>query len=181
MTVSSEKSELDNKDKDFLFDVLKRYDHFIATTNVKAGLLLSFLGVVIFGVLLRLSLNNYANDCQTNILVGSAFLLLASCVFVIWKLIHVVLPNTSTGNQSCSLIFFSDVAGLKTSDEYLDKLSGATQVSLKNDLAEQVYFVAKVTDKKFKDLHEASNLIKCLVLPLLVIFIAAYLMRWMFS
>lgn len=175
------KDNLSKETKEYLFEILKRYDHYIATTNVKAGLLLSFLGVIIFGVVLRLSLNNYANDCQTNILVGSAFLLLASCVFVIWKLIRVVLPNTSTGNQSRSLIFFSDVAGFRTSDDYLDKLSSATQEILKNDLAKQVYFVAKVTDEKFKNLHEASNLIKCLVLPLLVIFIAAYLMKWIFS
>jgi len=53
------KDNLSRERKEYLFEILKRYDHYIATTNVKAVLLLSFLGVIIFGVVLRLSLNNY--------------------------------------------------------------------------------------------------------------------------
>ncbi len=40
----------------FLFDVLKRYDHYIATTNYKAGLLLSFIAAIILGLTIRLML-----------------------------------------------------------------------------------------------------------------------------
>lgn len=181
MSVSNKKNNVENKNSDFLFEVLKRYDHFIATTNVKAGLLLSFLGVVIFGVVLRLTFNDYSNDSQTNVFVGIAFLLLTSCVFTAWKLIQVVLPNTTTGNQTRSLIFFSDVAKLEKSSDYLIKLENITRENLNNDLAEQVYFVAKVTNDKFDKLHEASKLIKYMVLPILMVFFTAYLIKWIFS
>src|SRR5690625_2558943 len=144
----------------FLLELLKRYDHYIATTNVKAGLLLSFLSMVIFGVVLRLSTNNYTNNVLTNLFFISAILLLVSCLFVIRKLLHVVLPNTLSGRQSNSLVFFGDIAKLKCSKHYLEKLDSSTMKGLKDDLAKQVYFVAKVTDSKFTTLSKASNCIK---------------------
>lgn len=161
---------------DFLWDVLKRYDHYIATTNVKASLLLGFLGMVIFGVVLRLSLLKFEQSCFVILfLVVSAFLLIC-CVYICWQLINVVLPNTSSGKGSDSAIFFGDVANLKNKNSYYEKIQESTEQTLQKDLAEQVYFVAKVADEKFKQLAQASQIVKYGVLPLLIAFIVIYIL-----
>lgn len=163
---------------DFLFDVLKRYDHYIATTNVKAGLLLSFLGVVIFGVILRLSFVKLNNDCSSVILLAVSALLLITCIYCCWKLIDVVLPNLTSSKDNESLIFFGDVANMKSKSIYVNKIKTSIESDLQKNLAEQVYFVAKVTDQKFKVLAEASKIIKYATLPLLVVFVFAYSISW---
>ena len=40
----------------FLFDVIKRYDHYIGTTNFKVGLLMSFVAAIILGLSIRIIL-----------------------------------------------------------------------------------------------------------------------------
>ena len=171
-----------NKESDihisFLFDVLKRYDHYIATTNVKAGLLLSFLGVVIFGVVLRLSFVKLNDGCSSVILLTVSALLLTTCIYSCWKLIDVVLPNLTSSKDDESLIFFGDVANMKSKSIYVNKIKTSIESDLQKDLAEQVYFVAKVTDQKFKVLAEASKIIKYVTLPLLLVFVFVYSISW---
>lgn len=160
----------------FLWDVVKRYDHYIATTNVKASLLLGFLSVVIFGVVLRLSFFEFENDCLSILFLIISALLLISCGCSCWQLINVVLPNTNNSKGSNSVVFFGDVANLKSQDSYCEKIQTSTEQILQKDLAEQVYFVAKVTDKKFKQLAQASNTIKYAVLPSLIVFVGIYML-----
>ena len=162
----------------FLFDVLKRYDHYIATTNVKAGLLLSFLGVVIFGVVLRLSFVRLNDGCSSVILLTVSALLLITCIYSCWKLINVVLPNVTSSKSDESLIFFGDVANMKSKSIYVQKIEAIIESDLQKDLAEQVYFVAKVTDQKFKVLTQVSKSIKYVVLPLLMAFVFTYFINW---
>lgn len=54
------------KDKTaFLFDVIKRYDHYVATTNFKVGLMMSFVGAVVFGLIIRvMSINPVGSGCN---------------------------------------------------------------------------------------------------------------------
>ena len=48
--------------QDFLFEVLKRYDHYIGTTNFKIGLIVSFLAAIILGLTLRIIVLPFPED-----------------------------------------------------------------------------------------------------------------------
>ena len=54
------------KDKTaFLFDVIKRYDHYVATTNFKVGLMMSFVGAIVLGLTIRvMSINPAQSGCN---------------------------------------------------------------------------------------------------------------------
>ena len=67
---------------------------------------------------------------------------------------------------------------MKSKSIYVNKIKTSIESDLQKDLAEQVYFVAKVTDQKFKVLAEASKIIKYATLPLLVAFVFAYSISW---
>lgn len=166
----------------FLFDVLKRYDQYIATANAKANLLFAFIGVVVFGVVLRIStLSELGLSCFTILFSIVSLLTILACLYSAWLLIDIVLPDLSTDSNSQSLMFFGDVAQNDKAQEYIDLVEIATSKQLLNDLSTQVYFVAKVTKNKFDKLTKASNVVKFFVLPLLLLLIFLFVVGRLFN
>ncbi|NWH06960.1 hypothetical protein [Desulfobacter latus] len=92
----------------FLFEVIKRYDHYISTTNYKTALTMSFLSAVILGLTLRMLTLNTGNNSN-----GVAYYLIAFVVtltvftslIAIFYLLKVVFPNTKNPISPKSLIF----------------------------------------------------------------------------
>ncbi len=156
-------------DKDkiaFLFDVLKRYDNYIATTNFKSGLILSFLGVVILGVAkLAKDLTSGAYDCAYLVFIVCSILTIAFAMISIYKLLRAVTPRIMTSSNS--LIFFGSVSKLENSEEYSNSINQLTEGDIIQDLSRQVYEVAKITNLKFIALKSTIKLIIFTVLPLL--------------
>jgi len=155
----------------FLFDVIKRYDHYIGTTNFKVGLMMSFLGTIILGLTVRIMsihpIQGELSCLRLATIIASILTIIFSLIAAV-KLLRVVFPNTRNENSSNSLIFFGDVASCDNgATGYFDKIKSAKMEELVKDIAIQTQNVAEVINEKFKVLKTAVNMTIYLVVPLL--------------
>lgn len=172
---------LDNIDKDkqyFLFEVLKRYDHYIATTNFKVALLMSFIGIIVFGT----SSNAIDQDfAKTNNLIVyffiafSATTIISALVSAIY-LLKVVFPNTSNEKlDKKSIIFFGDVSNFENgSSGYSKKVKKVSQDDINDDLSKQVFALACIVSNKFEKLQVAVKIIIRVTIPSLILTLATF-------
>ena len=169
----SEGNETLTEKSAFLFDVLKRYDHYVATTNFKVGLMMSFLGVIIYGLTIRvMSISPESSGCNYiyyTVIIFSA-LTIAFSLFSAVNLLRTVFPNTKTHDGDKSLIFFGDVATCENgADGYFKKIEDATAEDLVEDLAKQTYIVADIINEKFRVLKFAIKITIYGVVPLFAV------------
>ena len=160
------------KDKqDFLFDVIKRYDHYIGTTNFKVGLMMSFMATIILGLTLRvMSLEVILKSCNYTYYFSILFTIatIVSSLIVVINLFRAVFPNITNDSSEKSLIFFGDVETCQGGSEgYLQNIKDADLDFLLKDLATQTFSVAGVVSEKFRLLKIAVNITVWGVIPLL--------------
>lgn len=165
--------EIDSlKDKTaFLFDVINRYDHYVATTNFKAGLMMSFVGAIVLGLTVRvISINIVETGCNYLYylaLLFSALTIILSLLAAI-NLLRTIFPNTKTYYGEKSLIFFGDVAACENGiDGYKEKVEKSTPKKLLEDLSKQTFIIAEIVNEKFRLLKIAVRIIIYGVIPLL--------------
>ncbi|WP_201617585.1 Pycsar system effector family protein [Psychrobacter urativorans] len=167
----------------FLFEVLKRYDHYIATTNFKVGLMMSFIGAIIFGLTVRvISIQSTQAGCSLvySFAVTFSLLTIIFSLAAAVNLLRVVFPNTGTHTDGTSLIFFGDVANSKSgADGYKSNIERADSGNLLNDLSKQTFLVAEVVNEKFRVLKISVNIIIYAVIPLLFISITLIIIEGM--
>lgn len=162
------------KDKSsFLFDVLKRYDHYVATTNFKVALMMSFIGAIVLSITIRvMSIELVQGECNNlyySAVAFSSLTIIFSLIAAI-NLLRAVFPNTKTHDGEKSLIFFGDVAGCeKGADGYKEKIEKASSESLLEDLSKQTFIVAELVNEKFRLLNLSVRIIIYAVIPLLAI------------
>lgn len=162
------------KDKTaFLFDVIKRYDHYVATTNFKVGLMMSFVGAVVFGLIIRvMSISPVGSGCNYlyySVLLFSGLTIILSLATAI-NLLRAVFPVTKTHDGDKSLIFFGDVAACENGvDGYKEEVAKAPPEKLLEDLSKQTFIVAEIINEKFRILKIAVRIITYGVIPLLAI------------
>lgn len=168
------KNDNELKDKSvFLFDVIKRYDHYIGTTNFKVALIVSFLATVILGLTMRimfLTQEESEISCLFKLaIIFSITTILFSLVAMV-QLFRVIFPNTKSDEDYKSLIFYGDVATSENGAEgYTKKIIEVNPKDLVVDLAKQTYIVAEIVNEKFRTLKVAVNIVNFLVLPLLTV------------
>lgn len=166
--MDDEKENLKDKSA-FLFDVIKRYDHYIATTNFKVALMMSFLAATVLGLTIRIM-------SLTPLQLGGGYVyfaaIFAAVLTIILSLIaainllRAIFPNTKTHNGDKSLIFFGDVANSDNGlDGYKKKIEEATPEKLLADLSSQTFVVAEVVNEKFRILKIAVTIIIYGVIP----------------
>ena len=151
-----------------MLDVLKRYDHYIATTNFKVGLMLSFLVTVIWG--LTLHVKNVPVPvgeipCAHRLIIGTVVITIVLSLLAIIHLFRAVSPNTDSPKNSKSLIFFGDVSTYETGVDYYDVIIETDTDKLAIDLAIQTHTLARIVSEKFRVIKLASNIIKFGVVP----------------
>jgi hypothetical protein len=156
-----------------MFDILKRYDHYLAAVNVKIGLLLSFLGVVVVGISIRLSMVGPGDFKDRACAVGFDIISIATIAASLWaihRLLRAASPDTRNSNGDGSLIFFGAVSkNNSTATEYYGKVSEISSTEFLADCATQVYNVAGVLDEKCARLKAAISIVQILVAPLLLL------------
>lgn len=162
-----------NKKIAFLLDVIKRYDHYIGTTNFKVGLMMSFLAAVILGLIMRiLALTSTKTEISITCTFACifVFITIACSLYAVARLFRVVFPNLTTQAGSTSLIFFDDVSACRNgADGYFEKIVNASMEEIAKDMATQTYILAGIVKEKFQLLQSIVNFIKFTVLPLLAI------------
>jgi len=162
------------KDKcSFLFDVIKRYDHYIGTTNFKVGLLMSFVAAIILGLSIRVILMGPSeSDCNYLYYTASAssvLTILLSLIAAI-NLLRVVHPSSKTDKGYKSLIFYGDVLATENgADGYATKIKEATPEEILDDLSKQTFMVAEIVNEKFRVLKIAVGISVYGVVPMLAV------------
>jgi predicted ferric reductase len=157
---------------DFLFNIIRRYDSYIGTTNVKAGLMLSFMGTIIVFLATRsISIDPALKrlDFIYYAAVFSSIITILLSISASITLLMVIFPNTKNKNitNEKSLIFFGDVSTYNTTSYYV-KIKKSEMESLLQDLSAQTYILADIVNEKFRILKKAVW-ITYTVVPLFVI------------
>lgn len=166
--------EISFKDKSsFLFDVIKRYDHYIATTNFKVGLLMSFAGAIVLGLTIRIVLLGSPESSCDHLYYAAVFsslLTISLSLAAIISLLRVVFPNTTTCANYKSIVFFGDVFATPNGAEgYAKNVEEATPEELLKDLSKQTYVIAGVVNEKFRLLKIAVKIFIYGVIPALAV------------
>ncbi len=164
---------METKEKiDFCFDVIKRHDHYIATTNVKVTLLISFLTLVISGISIKIieipPPQNLSSIYYMVIMLGLLTILFSLTALA--NLIRVVFPRLDTKKTEDSLIFFGDISKIEQSGKtYSDLITSSDENKILIDISQQIEIVSKITSDKFRTLSLAITIIIWLVFPLLLL------------
>lgn len=159
----------------YQFDIIRRYDHYIGTTNFKIGLLLSFIVSVLAAIILRaagfLSVSNGLSNTATLATVICVLTVIAAAIY----LIRAVSPNVETANYR-SYIFFGDVAKWDGGEqEYYSFFSAESDDNLLKDICFQTHSVAKVANEKFRLIGVATKVIMYGVIPSFTVNIIIFL------
>lgn len=170
LILTEENSDL--KDKiSFLIDMLKRYDHYVATTNFKVGLMMSFLGAIVLGLTIRIILLEPLQgelSCIRCAAILFSVTTIISSLFTTIQLLRVVFPDTENIDGFGSVVFFGSVAfENKNANEYYEKIECIERGVILKDLAIQTYSMARIVSKKFKILKFAVNTMIYITVPLL--------------
>lgn len=156
-----------NEDKiKFLWDVIKRYDHYINSTNTKASLILSFCAAILIGLILKTKdiLVQFESGLLTCI---APILLIVTLIFNIKAIYHslkTVFPKTSSYTAGLSVIFYNDVANIeKKANGYYEKITNLTEEQVIKDLSFQAYELSIITTDKFEELKKSVTAIKLFI------------------
>lgn len=172
---NTQESNNKNPSKSDLWDIIKRYDSYIATINFKSGLITTFNFGVFVGLLVKASellpdSGFYMWAISINLLLISVFSLLS--IFYVMDSIKPKLDNLEKAKSS-SVIFFGSVAESDRED-YINKFKSMNADAFLEDISGQVHEVARITKSKFNSLDRATITTKsnlCLLLPLFILII----------
>nr|WP_319396431.1 Pycsar system effector family protein [uncultured Desulfobacter sp.] len=161
------------KKSNFLFEVIKRYDHYIGTTNYKTALIMSFLVALILGLTIRmltLSGGSTPHGIAYYAVAFVIYLTVFTSLIVIFHLLRVIFPDTRNPNTPKSLMFFGDVSNCEDGiNGYFIKINSTEEDEYLKDISSQTYVVAGIVNRKFRILQLAINITKYCVLPLLAV------------
>ncbi|QLJ09313.1 MULTISPECIES: Pycsar system effector family protein [Pseudoalteromonas] len=156
--------------KSDLWDIIKRYDSYIATINFKSGLITTFNFGVFAGLLVKAS----------ELLPDSGFylwaislnlVLIALCSMLsIFFVMNSIKPKLDSSNKPSSVIFFGSVADSDRVD-YIDKFKSTDADAFLEDISGQVHEVAVITKSKFNSLGRATKTTKANLYLLSILFI----------
>lgn len=137
----------------YLEKLLDRYDHYIATTNTKASIVITLATFIVGGVVLVL-VNFDEPGCGTalalTLVLGLIGISVASAASVVYPRLN---TSEEQGNENYqSLIFFGAVAE-RGREEYVEEVVRIEEKNLVEDAAIQVHVLANVANKKFKKLQ----------------------------
>lgn len=170
------KQIIDHKEKvSFLFDVLKRYDHYVGTANFKATIVTSYIAATyilsskIFSTAYYLETLSNCERTTLGVIFIAITLFMFFAIYYIFKSVH---PNLKTPPTYNSLIFFGDVANCKNgASGYEDLIKNLTRDKLIKDLSFQTYTVSEIITDKFNKISSSIRIIIWAYNPTLLIFI----------
>lgn len=170
---------------EFYFKVLARYDQYIQLANTKASnhitLLSSILVAITALVGWGITFNNL--DCFTGIIIFLylVFLILSHEWYT--RCMAVIHPNRMRSTSSLlpqnenelSTIFYSDVAKFINLDNFKNQIDLRDDAKQLEDLVNQVYIMAKITEKKFDDYEKVNSIVKgTVIFSVLILFFTCF-------
>lgn len=136
------------------FEVLKRIDNYIVTTNTKCTIIMSYCAAATALIITLLPNLDFSTLITPSLIATGLFSILA-LVLALWCLILATLtifpvtfskPGLQNGH---SLIFYGDISLISTGAHYSQKVKDASNEDFLQDLNEQVYTLASIATSKF--------------------------------
>jgi hypothetical protein len=137
------------------FEVLKRIDTYIGTTNTKCTIVMSYCAAAtafIFTLLAKLDPANASMQLMVGIGVFSSLALGLALVCMVLATLT-IFPVTFSNPDSPkgqSLLFYGDVASCGGGKNYSQKVLSASDEEFLDDLNGQVYTLASIASSKFE-------------------------------
>lgn len=162
-----------------LFEVLKRVDSYIGTTNTKCTLIMSYCAAAI-GIV-ALSTYRVIPTIENNLFLyffGAiccfVFATGVACMFLAIKVIFPITFSSIERSKGDSVIFYGDVATFNGgAGGYHLKLQEITEDDFIKDLSQQIFTVSKIASDKFSKIQTISSLLIWLnFLPLVILLIS---------
>ncbi|AIN59408.1 Pycsar system effector family protein [Pseudomonas soli] len=156
-----EDSSIENKTK-YLFEIIKRYDTYIGSTNTKCTIVMSYCAAVIGFIMLLLNRIISPDAAPVFLVFAGIFsiIVIASSIVCMWIAMSVIFPVTFSDPKKYrgeSLIFFGDVCSAsKDKEEYFAKIKETSETAFCSDLAGQVYSMSKIVSEKFQKIKILS-------------------------
>lgn len=155
-----------------LFEIIKRYDGYIAAANAKVAVILSYSMAYIGGVVFKiidLSAKRTHDAMWWAALIFAA-LSIAATFFAASRAYSALNPQTSPGRaqyEQPSVVFFGDVASLEGGrDGYVNRINAISDAEVVNDLARQAFVLASIVSSKMRAVKSSIDSLVQLQLPL---------------
>ncbi|CAE6927096.1 conserved membrane protein of unknown function [Pseudomonas marincola] len=148
------------------FEVIKRIDAYIGTTNTKCTIIMSYCTAVIALTLTLLSKLEVSHPTTSTVSIGLfgclGLITAVICMLMACLTIFPVTFSSPDRNIGKSLIFYGDIAAAKNgSNEYAKRITQVSNEDYLDDLSEQVFTLANIVSKKFWMIQKLS-IILCL-------------------
>ncbi|APA86019.1 hypothetical protein BJG93_11870 [Paraburkholderia sprentiae WSM5005] len=172
--------ERDDQQK-LLFEITKRFDSYINSSNSKIAIILSYCMAYIDGLGFRLV---DVSDKRIHDVAWWVLLLvsLLSVVVTLWSaryaylVLHPQIPSCRAGHEVPSAIFFGDVAQhLGGRDGYAASLRAMGDEDIVRDLAGQAHTLAGIASRKVRAPGQIHNLLRPGAVPLFGVILAVLL------
>lgn len=163
------------------FEVIKRIDVYIGTTNTKCTIIMSYCAAVIaliFALFGKLETSNATPGIVSIGLFGCLGLITAViCMLMACLTIFPVTFSSPDKNRGESLIFYGDIASTKGgSGGYVRRVIEVSDEDYLNDLSSQVFTLAKIVSRKFWLIQQLS-----VILCIHFLFISAFLVAFVIN
>jgi hypothetical protein len=145
--------ESENKIKN-QFEVIKRIDTYIGTTNTKCTIIMSYCAAAtafVFTLLAKLELAKASLQLIVGIGVFSclALVLALICMVLATLTIFPVTFSNPKSPRGQSLLFYGDIASCGSGEDYSKRIAQVSCEGFLEDLNGQVYTLASIASKKF--------------------------------
>lgn len=168
---------------DFYFKVLARYDQYVQLANTKASNQITFLSSILLAIttLVGWGISFDKIGSLSCLIIFLYVIFLFCCGEWYVHCMNVIQPNRKRsksdsdaviGEDDLSTIFYSDVAKFQNLESIKAKVQAKDEESHLDDLINQVYIMASVTEKKFDDYEKIKPwLMSAVVLSILILFL----------
>ena len=150
---------------ELLWRTLGRYDHYNATVDQKASALIAYNTLVGGALAVMVSWANPVSRTASRhpVVDGIAYgavigALVATAISLLWAL-SAIWPHLAGGTHARSALYFEDVAAHGGPDAYLLAVRRIAESALGEDLAHQVFYVARGTSRKLGKVRSAIRAI----------------------
>lgn len=148
-----------------LLEIIKRIDSYIASTNTKCTIIMSYCAAVIGITSLLIARISPKIDSPAFMVLISicAISILISSTYCIYKSIMIIFPVTFSSIKSQtgdSIFFFGDISmQADGEDGYRKKINSVTEKEIIEDLSGQIFTISTIASKKFSQIKILSTVL----------------------
>lgn len=164
-------SRAENQQK-LLFEIIKRYDGYIGSTNAKIAVILSYSMAYVGGITFKvidLAAKRNADFiwCLALFLAGASVVATLCAVYYAYAALNPQSPPGRAQYEKPSIVFFGDVANLVGGrDGYVNRINEITDSEIVEDLARQAHVLASIVSNKMGLLNRSVRILAKIQLPL---------------